>query len=122
MTSGSSTQTSSQAPSYDWSNLSIANTLAARSHFHLYSSGRDAIESKSKLMPGTWKFHLAKRPLEGPLGFFETFDVPGRHDVKVPGMSNIPYPFPCNPLHIPVNDNECSRYVRLCFDGVDSAR
>lgn len=145
--------------SYDWNNLNVLhrNTLPARSHFFLYSSEADAIEaaqthdvskSKSQLLSGTWKFHLSASPLGGPLSFFEAdFDVSGWHDVTVPGMwqlqgfgkgpqyTNIPYPFPCNPPDVPVDENECGRYVRtftigqeadnhqirLRFEGVDSA-
>lgn len=153
------TSTPLATPRHDWNNLNVLhrNTLPARNHFFLYTSEQDAVEaaqthdttkSKSQLLSGTWKFHLADSPLLGPLNFYQQdFDVSGWHDVAVPGMwqlqgfgkgpqyTNIPYPFPCNPPHIPVDDNECGRYVRtftvgheakdhqirLRFEGVDSA-
>lgn len=156
---GASKATPAQMSRYDWNNLSVLhrNTLPARNHFFLYTSEEDAIEaaqthdtskSKSQLLSGTWKFHLTDSPLQGPLNFYEEdYDVSGWHDVNVPGMwqlqgfgkgpqyTNIPYPFPCNPPHIPVDENECGRYVRtftvgqeaddhqirLRFEGVDSA-
>lgn len=155
---GEATHTESSS-SYDWNNLKVLhrNALPARSHFLLYASEDDAIEaarshdtsrSKSQMLSGTWKFHLSSSPLQGPLNFFEEgFDVSEWHDVSVPGMwqlqgfgkgpqyTNIPYPFSCNPPHVPVDDNECGRYVRsftvgkeaedhqirLRFEGVDSA-
>lgn len=134
------------------------NTLPPRSHFFLYSSERDALEaaqthdvakSKSQLLSGTWKFLHTDGPFQGPLldFFHEGFDTSAWDDVHVPGMwqlqgfgrgpqyTNVPYPFPCVPPHVPVDDNECGRYVRtftvgpeadghqirLRFEGVDSA-
>lgn len=144
---------------YDWNNLEVLhrNILPPRSHFFLFDSEQDALDasrthdvtkSKSQLLSGAWKFHLSDSPLHGPASFFEDgFDVSAWNDIQVPGMwqlqgfgkgpqyTNVPYPFPCNPPHVPLDENECGRYVRtfavgseaenhqirLRFDGVDSA-
>lgn len=145
--------------SFDFTNLEVLhrNTLPPRSHFFLYSSPEDAIEaaqthhvskSKSQLLSGTWKFFHTKSPLAGPQDFFRNdFDTSGWDDIEVPGMwqlqkfgkgpqyTNVPYPFPFNPPNVPVDENECGRYVRsfavgpeafnhqvrLRFEGVDAA-
>lgn len=144
----------------DFNTLSVIhrNTLPPRSHFFLYRSESDALEaarthdvgkSKSQLLSGTWKFLHTDGPFQGPmLDFFkEDFDTSAWHDIQVPGMwqlqgfgkgpqyTNVPYPFPCIPPDVPLDDNECGRYVRsftvgpeadshqirLRFEGVDSA-
>ncbi|KAK6840279.1 Beta-galactosidase [Apiospora arundinis] len=141
----------------DWSNLQVIhrNTLPPRSHFFNYSSERDALSSDvaratSFLLSGTWGFHLTHGPFNGPTDFWHpSFDNSKWDLVKVPGMwqcqgfgkgpqyTNVNYPFPVNPPHVPYHDNECGRYVtkfqvpdrlikdghqwRLRFEGVDSA-
>jgi beta-galactosidase len=140
----------------DWSNLKILhrNTLAPRSHFHLYDSETHAVsgdlsESRAALLSGTWGFDLSTSPFAGPREFYrKDFDHGEWKLVNVPGMwqlqgfgkgphyTNINFPFPVNPPHIPYNENECGRYVtrfevperlrngkqlRLRFEGVDAA-
>lgn len=143
---------------FDFNDLSIIhrNTLPPRSHFFLYSSEDDALEaaqthdiskSKSQLLSGTWKFFHTYGQFPGPRDFFhEDFDTSHWDDVQVPGMwqlqgfgkgpqyTNIPYPFPCDPPDVPI-DNECGRYlrtftvgpeaddhqIRLRLEGVDAA-
>lgn len=144
----------------DFNNLSVIhlNTLPPRSHFFLYTSEKDALEasqthdvtkSKSQLLSGTWKFLHTDGPFQGPVADFfrEDFDISGWPDIHVPGMwqlqgfgkgpqyTNVPYPFPCTPPDVPLDENECGRYVRtftvgpeaddhrirLRFEGVDSA-
>ncbi|KAI1200127.1 glycoside hydrolase family 2 protein [Nemania serpens] len=141
----------------DWSNLKVIhrNTLPPRSHFHLYDSEEDAIsgdvknKSRAVLLSGTWGFHLSTSPFNGPRDFYEPdFEHGDWKLIQVPGMwqcqgfgkgpqyTNVNYPFPVNPPHVPYDDNECGRYVlrfqvpdrlkggsqwRLRFEGVDSA-
>ncbi|KAI8955367.1 glycoside hydrolase family 2 protein, partial [Xylaria longipes] len=141
----------------DWSNLKVLhrNTLPPRSHFHLYNTEEDAlsgdVENKSRaaLLSGTWGFHLSPSPFKGPRDFYKPgFDHGDWKLIQVPGMwqcqgfgkgpqyTNINYPFPVNPPHVPYDDNECGRYVlrfevpdrlkdgsqwRLRFEGVDAA-
>lgn len=78
----------------DWSNLDVLhrNTLPPRASFFTYGSVEDALKrdvtkSKTSSLSGTWKFSLAKSPLEAPSDFFaRDFDVTDWPDVKVPGM------------------------------------
>ncbi|KAK7942420.1 beta-galactosidase [Apiospora aurea] len=141
----------------DWSNLQVIhrNTLPPRSHFFTYDSERDALSAdvtraRSFLLSGTWGFHLTHGPFNGPTDFWQpSFDNSKWDLVKVPGMwqcqgfgkgpqyTNVNYPFPVDPPHVPYDDNECGRYVtrfqvpdrlkkdgeqwRLRFEGVDAA-
>jgi beta-galactosidase len=140
----------------DWSNLKVIhrNTLPPRSHFHLYDNVKDAVsgqvnKSRAALLSGTWGFHLSPSPFKGPRDFYKPdFDHTDWKLTPVPSMwqcegfgkgpqyTNVNYPFPVNPPHVPYDDNECGRYVtrfevpehlkngsqwRLRFEGVDSA-
>ncbi|KAK8052642.1 Beta-galactosidase [Apiospora saccharicola] len=142
----------------DWSNLQVLhrNTLPPRSHFFTYDTERDALSSDVTrarsflLSSGTWGFHLTQGPFNGPTDFWDpAFDNSKWDLVQVPGMwqcqgfgkgpqyTNVNYPFPVDPPHVPYDDNECGRYVtkfqvpdrlkegagqwRLRFEGVDSA-
>lgn len=106
--------------------------------------------SRAALLSGTWGFDLSTSPFQGPRDFYRTdFDHEKWELIKVPGMwqlqgfgkgpqyTNVNYPFPVNPPHVPYDDNECGRYVtvfeapehlkgdgnrwRLRFEGVDAA-
>jgi beta-galactosidase len=139
----------------DWSNVKVIhrNTLAPRSNFYLYDNEevaltRDVSKAKCQLLSGTWKFDLSKSPFEGPTDFFgREFDTSDWDDIAVPGMwqcqgfgkgpqyTNVNFPWPVDPPHVPYDDNECGRYVtvfhvgklftghqlRLRFEGVDAA-
>lgn len=140
----------------DWCNLSVIhrNTLPPRSTFYLYDSEADALtreipKSKAQRLSGKkWKFHHSTTPFKGPTTFHEaSFDSSKWDEVEVPGMwqcqgygkgpqyTNIQYPWPIDPPHIPLDDNECGRYLtsfrvakeleghqqRLRFEGVDSS-
>ncbi|OTB10414.1 glycoside hydrolase family 2 protein [Daldinia sp. EC12] len=140
----------------DWSNLQVIhrNTLPPRSHFHLYDTEQHAIlrevnHSRAALLSGTWGFELSPSPFKGSRDFYERhsdhtewklINVPGMWQLqgfgKGPQYTNIHFPFPVNPPHVPYDDNECGRYIkrfivpdrlkdgrqwRLRFEGVDSA-
>ncbi|KAK3692307.1 glycoside hydrolase family 2 protein [Podospora appendiculata] len=143
----------------DWNNLKVIhrNTLTPRTYFFLYQNEEDALTrdvslSKSQLLSGQWLFQLSKSPLEGPTAFFNqdldtlkssqewgSIQVPGMWQCqgfgKGPQYTNIDFPFPVDPPHVPIDDNECGRYVtgfdlgsedkhhqlRLRFEGVDAA-
>ncbi|KAI2463559.1 glycoside hydrolase family 2 protein [Annulohypoxylon bovei var. microspora] len=140
----------------DWSNLKVIhrNTLPPRSHFHLYNTedealSRDVSRSRAALLSGTWGFDLSPGPFKGPRDFYKTnFDHSEWKLIKVPGMwqlqefgkgpqyTNVNFPFPVDPPHVPYDENECGRYItrftvpdnlkdgdqwRLRFEGVDSA-
>ncbi|KAI0851162.1 glycoside hydrolase family 2 protein [Daldinia vernicosa] len=140
----------------DWDNLKVIhrNTLPPRSHFHIYNTEEDALSgdvtrSRAALLSGTWGFELSPGPFKGSRDFSKPdFDHTEWKLIKVPGMwqlqgfgkgpqyTNVNFPFPVNPPHVPYDDNECGRYVtrfevpdrlkdgdqwRLRFEGVDSA-
>ncbi|RYP90486.1 hypothetical protein DL770_003397 [Monosporascus sp. CRB-9-2] len=143
----------------DWDNLRVIhrNTLPPRSHFHVYDSEEDALSadvrrSRAVLLSGIWGFHISTSPFKGPRDFYNVdFDHAEWDLIDVPGMwqrqgfgrgpqyTNVNYPFPVNPPHVPYDDNECGRYVtrfdvpehlktrggksqwRLRFEGVDAA-
>ncbi|KAK5653365.1 hypothetical protein OQA88_9057 [Cercophora sp. LCS_1] len=143
----------------DWNNLKVIhrNTLPPRNHFFLYNNANDALfrdvsRSKAQLLSGKWRFRLSPSPLAGPTNFYQKgFDAlekdPEWDWIQVPGMwqcqgygkgpqyTNLNFPFPVDPPHVPIDDNECGRYVtrfsldeqdkehqlRLRFEGVDSA-
>lgn len=115
----------------DWNNLEVIhrNTLAPRSHFHVYDSESAALSasvgaSRAQLLSGSWGFDLASSPFGGPKNFWKShFDhsewplikVPGSWQLqgfgKGPQYTNVNYPFPVNPPNVPFDDNECGRYV-----------
>ncbi len=96
---------------------------------------------------GDWKFHWVRKPDERPMDFYqpafddsqwETIPVPANwqmHGYGIPIYTNIPYPFPKNPPHIPHEYNPVGSYrtaftlpegwgqrpVFLHFAGVKSA-
>ena len=150
------TENTFPASTPDWCNLSVIhrNTLPPRSTFYLYDNEHDALsrdiaKSKAQRLSGKkWKFHHSTTPFKGPTTFHEpSFDSSGWDSVDVPGMwqcqgygkgpqyTNIQYPFPVDPPHVPLDENECGRYVttftvdagledqqqRLRFEGVDSS-
>ncbi|KAH8881504.1 family 2 glycosyl hydrolase [Thozetella sp. PMI_491] len=148
----------------DWNNLKVIhrNTLAPRSYFFVFGSEEDALASevkdgyptraKAELLSGRWLFQHSPSPLDGNTEFYkQEFEalqdgvVPWT-PIQVPGMwqmqgfgrpqyTNIDFPFPADPPNVPIDDNECGRYVRrffvdkedkghqlrLRFEGVDSA-
>lgn len=139
----------------DWNNVNVIhrNTLQPRSNFYLYNNESDALtrdvtKAKAVCLSGTWKFHLSESPLAGPSDFHRRdFDTVDFADIQVPGMwqlqghgrgphyTNVIYPFPVDPPNVPVEKNECGRYIRtftvdkafhdhqlrLRFEGIDSA-
>ncbi|KAK8121527.1 Glycosyl hydrolase family 2 [Apiospora kogelbergensis] len=141
---GGSTVTTADKPNVrpdhvpDWSNLQ-RDALSS-----------DVSRARSLLLSGTWGFHLSHGPFNGPTAFWEPGFDNARWDlVQVPGMwqcqgfgkgpqyTNVNYPFPVDPPHVPYEDNECGRYVTrfqvpdrlaengrqwcLRFEGVDAA-
>lgn len=98
------------------------------------------------LLNGEWKFHYAEKPELAPHNFFEIdynakewdkIQVPSNWQMKgygKPHYTNVQYPFPVDPPHIP-SDNPTGSYIRefyiepmgagetklLRFEGVDSS-
>ncbi|KAI1436467.1 glycoside hydrolase family 2 protein [Xylaria sp. CBS 124048] len=106
-------------------------------------------KSRAVLLSGTWRFDLSTSPFKEPRDFYRSdFDHADWKPIQVPGMwqcqgfgkgpqyTNVNYPFPVDPPHVPYDENECGRYAtrfrvpdrlkdgsqwRLRFEGVDSA-
>lgn len=124
-------------PRPDYANQAIfrRNTLPPRSYW---------IPDTSLSLNGVWDFHYASTPCEAPdwdAGqevSWSTIQVPGHWQLQgygQPQYTNIVYPFPACPPHIP-DENSTGTYrrlfsvpaewdsdvqLRLRFDGVDSA-
>lgn len=136
----------------DWNNLDVIhrNALPPRSTFDTHRSEEAALTGSGdcQLLSGTWKFAHSASPFQGYVDFWKGLDTSGWADITVPGhwqlqglggrphYTNLPYPFPVDPPHVPYETNETGRYVktfrvvaelasgaqlRLRFDGVDSA-
>lgn len=127
------------------------NRLKPRAHFFSYETKQLAIRNKRsesngyKSLNGQWKFHYSKSLHTSPADFYEkefndqawdTLNVPSSWQMNgygKPHYTNIQYPFPVNPPHIPSeNPTGCYRrefYIKkpenekvvLHFEGVDSA-
>lgn len=138
----------------DWETLSVLhrNRLPEHAYFISYSNQPQALTYERgnsygfKLLNGMWKFHYAQNPHEAPEHFFEeSFDVTGWDSLQVPSSwqmhgygrphyTNVQFPFPVDPPHIPT-ENPTGSYCRdfyiskewigqkiiLRFEGVDSA-
>ncbi len=148
----------------DWNNHKVIhrNTLPPRSHYFVFDSEDDALatdlkdgyptRAKAKLLSGQWLFQHSPSPLDGATEFYK-HDLSALENspeswtrIQVPGMwqmqgfgrpqyTNFDFPFPVDPPNVPIDDNECGRYVigfyldeeekghqfRLRFEGVDSA-
>ncbi|MBZ9535819.1 beta-galactosidase subunit alpha [Cytobacillus oceanisediminis] len=138
----------------DWENLSILqkNRLPERTYFISYADENDALTYERgnsrgfKLLNGMWKFNYSESPAEAPDNFYsETFDVSEWDELQVPSSwqmhgygnphyTNVQYPFPVDPPHIPT-ENPTGSYCRdfylsedwlnekivIRFEGVDSS-
>lgn len=141
----------------DWNNLAVLhkNTLPPRANFYIWDSLDDALSydiNKSRLhsLSGMWMFNHARNPFTAPVGFEAPsykLDSSQWHEMKVPGMwqlngygkgpqyTNVNFPIPMDPPHVPLDNNETGSYikhfsvpealkdrqVRLRFEGVDAA-
>lgn len=143
----------------DWNNLAVLhrNTLPPRSNFYIYDSVNDALtydSAKSLLhsLSGTWKFNHARNPSVAPTSFeLASYDLNASdtqwYDITVPSMwqlagygkgpqyTNVNFPIPIDPPHVPLDNNETGSYqryfmlpehvrgqqIRLRFEGVDAA-
>ncbi|WP_291856497.1 glycoside hydrolase family 2 TIM barrel-domain containing protein [Marinilabilia sp.] len=80
-----------------------------------------------KLLNGQWKFNWSPNPAQRPTDFYlEKYNVDHWDDISVPSnwelegygtpiYTNVRYPFPAEPPHIPVDDNPVGSYRRT-FD------
>ena len=134
----------------DWENPAIFGRNKEPGHCTLvpYPEGKDFDASRfCQSLDGTWKFHWVTKPGDRPERFFEPdYDVTGWDEIPVPSnwelqgygvpiYTNVVYPFPPEPPHIPHDDNPVGSYrtefkvpddwsgceTFLLFDGVKSA-
>lgn len=137
----------------DWQNLNVLhrNRVKSRAYYIPFSDDHKALtyergnSDRFQLLNGMWKFHYADNPQTAPADFHETtFDVQGWDNIEVPHhwqlqgydkphYTNVNYPFPVDPPHVP-NENPTGSYVRefhvspdwleeqvfLRFEGVDN--
>jgi beta-galactosidase/beta-glucuronidase len=109
---------------YDWETQTRLekNRLAARSYFVPYVEKTAALSFERgnsqffKLLNGVWKFCYSPSPAEAPESFYEdSYDVGSWDDVQVPSSwqmqgyghphyTNIDYPFPVDPPHVPTEN------------------
>ncbi len=138
----------------DWKNPHILgrNKENARAAYVPFATEAEArrgnyFDSRRKLsLNGKWRFHLAPSPEQAPVDFFQPnfedstwseIDVPGHWELQgfgQPMYTNIQYPFPADPPHIP-KDNPTGCYrttldwtpdtgaseAYLLFEGVETA-
>ncbi|GAC1639021.1 MAG: glycoside hydrolase family 2 TIM barrel-domain containing protein [Herpetosiphon sp.] len=137
---------------HDWENQHVlhSNRLPARARFATYpdqAAARLGAPSPWELsLNGTWRFHYASTPVEAPQNYaaeeysdaaWDSLPVPGNwqmHGYGRPHYTNVRYPFPIDPPHVP-SENPTGSYrtgfhmpvhwsnrrLILRFDGVDSA-
>lgn len=139
----------------DWENPSIFGRNKEPYHCTLLpypdeASARAGTREASpwrQSLNGTWKFNWAGKPDDRPTEFYKPgFDVSDWDDIPVPSVwqlhgygipiyTNVRYPFPANPPHIPHDYNPVGSYrttftlpqdwdgrrVFIHFDGVKSA-
>ncbi len=139
----------------DWSNVEIIhrNILPPRAAFFNYTNVSDALSLDTKkaravCLSGTWKFNVYENPFDVPKTRANKLISDSQYaDIAVPGMwqlqghgigpryTNMSLPFPVDPPHVPLFENETGHYIRtfevpesfrgaqlrLRFEGVDSA-
>lgn len=117
----------------DWENPEVfaVGREPVRATAFPYPSKAEALANDYKASPwfkslnGQWRFNYAATPEERPEYFFredyntskwEKIPVPSNwemHGYGTPIYTNIVYPFPADPPHIPHNDNPVGSYVRF---------
>jgi len=143
-----------KAAAPDWEDQKILerNRMPARAYFVPFQdeaaalSGERGRSDRFRLLNGVWKFHHADCPAHVPEQFAEeTYDVSDWGDIEVPRSwqtlgydyphyTNVPYPFPTDPPHVPtenptgsyrrdfwVSEAWAEHQISLRFEGVDSA-
>ncbi|CAL3969587.1 unnamed protein product [Diplocarpon coronariae] len=80
---------------------------------------RDNEKARKLSLSGTWKFNVVKGPSDAPEDFYDPkFDAGNWGNILVPGMwqmqgyTNVIYPFPVDPPHVPYGDDETGSYIR----------
>ncbi len=139
----------------EWQDPQIVGVNKVAPHCSLmpYPDAQTALKATRSASPyhqslnGNWKFHWVPKPADRPVDFFKPdFDVSSWKEIPVPSnwqmqgydipiYTNVPYPFPANPPHIPEDRNPVGSYrtefmvpdswkdrqIFIVFDGVESA-
>jgi len=122
----------SQTIPNDWENPAVIsrNKEPAHSFYIPYQNTKTALRNDPvqssffKSLNGTWKFYWVRKPADRPKDFYKVdYDVSNWHNIKVPGnweiqgfgipiYTDVEYPFPPNPPHIPHDYNPVGSYRR----------
>lgn len=112
------------------------NRVKSRSYFIPFSDIDKALtyergnSERFQLLNGVWKFNYADNPYEAPANFYEKdYDVRDWDDVEVPHhwqlqgydkphYTNVNYPFPVDPPHVPT-ENPTGSYQREFYVPTD---
>jgi len=120
----------SESIQYYWEDSQIdrINTEPPHATFYPYSNVEDALKNEMlgspfvKLLNGKWKFNWVRKPEDRPKDFYRPdydvsewaeIDVPANWELKgygVPIYTDVQYPFPSNPPHIPHSYNPVGSY------------
>lgn len=123
----------------DWENPAVTgiNRLPARTWSFPYpdeqtAAGRDYTRASNfRSLNGLWKFHWSENPGQRPVEFFRPdYDLTDWNEIPVPSdwqmhgygvpvYTNIIYPFPKDPPHIPHDYNPVGSYVRTFYIPAD---
>lgn len=132
--------------------INEVNRMPMHAYFKPYADKKSAIDKvasnpRELSLNGTWDFHFAKNPDSRPTDFYKKdFQLGGWKKITVPGSwelqgfdapiyTDVAYPFPANPPHVPADYNPVGSYKRtfevptdwkgmdiiLRFGGVESA-
>ena len=139
----------------EWQDPQIVGVNKVAPHCSLmpYPDAQTALKATRGASPyhqslnGNWKFNWVAKPSDRPVDFYKPdFDVSSWKEIPVPSnwqmqgydipiYTNVPYPFPPNPPHIPADRNPVGSYrteftvpdswkdrqIFVVFDGVESA-
>lgn len=114
----------------DWENPAVfaVNKEKTRATAMVYSTREKALDNDYsaseyyQLLSGKWKFNWVATPAERPVDFYKPdYDISSWDLIQVPSnwelegygtpiYTNVKYPFPKNPPHIPHNDNPVGSY------------
>ncbi len=134
---------------YDWDNHQIVERNKEQGHVPLrpYDDDEQQESPYIRSLNGHWKFTWSPNPASVPDRFYapevevtkwDEVTVPGNWQMQgygIPIYTNVRYPFPANPPHVPHDDNPTGAYRRtftipqewagrqifVVFEGVDSA-
>ncbi len=122
-----------QKKANDWENPLVTGINKLRPHATMfpYENRESALKNDRSQSPnfkslnGAWKFHYVDKPVDRPLYFYrDDYDISEWANITVPGnwelqgfgvpiYTDVEYPFPSNPPHIPHDNNPVGSYKRI---------